>query len=529
MTAISYVTPKQMEQETGSKLALGYALPKEDKILIRKGLSKKKKKEVLAHEEEHIAKGEEGPWIGAAIAAGASLLSGAMGSKSSKKAGKKAKKGSDRQIEFAREAMNLARADTRHSRQAGATALNALMSMTGLAPAGGGGGGAPPGAPVAEPAPEGLPTQQDFADNIAPGGQYRSAYNIQNRFGGGPMAGAMSSMYNINEMGPENVYAGGGVTRAQNPMTIDSQMGYVQPNAESYIQSAQNAASQWQPKRSGMGGRMRQMAKQQQAAYAGAPQGAAMRQQAGRGMMGQMGSYGANIQGRAGGGELWAATGGDPLIGAVSGVFDGSGQGGGQGDPYGSGRRGELPGTDWVRNDAGKIIKTGIGHWNEGQGQYVDRRGRARQNQAAPPEGYVDPATQTDIDTTLGQDYDWQTDPGYDFRFEEGQRALERGAAARGGLLSGGFGRKAIRYGQNFASNEYSNVYNRIANIAGMGQVANQGAANAAQYGGQGMGAGAAASGINSAYGAIGSGNAWQNAGDQLAQVDWGSIFNRGG
>ena len=62
-----------------------------------------------------------------------------------------------------------------------------------------------------------------------------------------------------------------------------------------------------------------------------------------------------------------------------------------------------------------------------------------------------------------------------------------------------------------------------------MGQVANQGAANAAQYGGQGMGAGAAASGINSAYGAIGSGNAWQNAGDQLAQVDWGSIFNRGG
>ena len=67
MTAISYVTQKQMEDKTGFKHALGYSLPKEDKILIRKGLPKKKKKEVLAHEEEHIAKGEEGPFWGALI------------------------------------------------------------------------------------------------------------------------------------------------------------------------------------------------------------------------------------------------------------------------------------------------------------------------------------------------------------------------------------------------------------------------------------------------------------------------------
>jgi hypothetical protein len=134
----------------------------------------------------------------------------------------------------------------------------------------------------------------------------------------------------------------------------------------------------------------------------------------------------------------------------------------------------------------------------------------------------------TDIDTAQGQDFQWQTDPGYQFRFEEGQRALDRGAAARGGLLSGGYGRKAIRYGQGFASNEYSNVYNRIANIAGLGQAANQHAGNTALQAGFGMGGAAGAMGINSAYGDIASGNAWANAGNQLAQLPWGNVFGGG-
>ena len=134
-------------------------------------------------------------------------------------------------------------------------------------------------------------------------------------------------------------------------------------------------------------------------------------------------------------------------------------------------------------------------------------------------------ASQTDIDTTQGQDYNWQTDPGYQFRFEEGQRALDRGAAARGGLLSGGYGRKAIRYGQGFASNEFTNVFNRIQSIAGMGQTANQHAGNAAQYGGQAMGQGALNYGAAGAYGSQMQGNAINNGINQLGQVDWGNIW----
>jgi hypothetical protein len=113
------------------------------------------------------------------------------------------------------------------------------------------------------------------------------------------------------------------------------------------------------------------------------------------------------------------------------------------------------------------------------------------------------------------------TEPGYQFRFEEGQRALDRGAAARGGLLSGGYGRKAIRYGQGFASQEYSNVYNRIANIAGLGQTSATTSGNAALYAGQGMGNAASNAANASAYGQIQAGNAWANAGNQIAQMPW--------
>jgi hypothetical protein len=44
---------------------------------------------------------------------------------------------------------------------------------------------------------------------------------------------------------------------------------------------------------------------------------------------------------------------------------------------------------------------------------------------------------------------------------KEGQRLLENSAAARGGLLTGSTAKDIQSYGQDYASNEYSNVYNR--------------------------------------------------------------------
>ena len=56
---------------------------------------------------------------------------------------------------------------------------------------------------------------------------------------------------------------------------------------------------------------------------------------------------------------------------------------------------------------------------------------------------------------------DFQTDPGYGFRVSEGMKALDRTAAARGGLLSGATLKGAERFNQDMASNEYNNAYNR--------------------------------------------------------------------
>lgn len=83
-------------------------------------------------------------------------------------------------------------------------------------------------------------------------------------------------------------------------------------------------------------------------------------------------------------------------------------------------------------------------------------------------------------------------DPGYAFRMSEGMKALERSAAARGGLLSGGTGKALTRYGQEMGSQEYQNAYNRalteynanvqrestgynrLASLAGIGQTTAQ-------------------------------------------------------
>lgn len=55
----------------------------------------------------------------------------------------------------------------------------------------------------------------------------------------------------------------------------------------------------------------------------------------------------------------------------------------------------------------------------------------------------------------------FQQDPGYAFRQSEGMKALERSAAARGGLMSGSALKGIQRFGQDLASQEYQNAFNR--------------------------------------------------------------------
>jgi hypothetical protein len=53
------------------------------------------------------------------------------------------------------------------------------------------------------------------------------------------------------------------------------------------------------------------------------------------------------------------------------------------------------------------------------------------------------------------------SDPGYEWRLQSGMDALQRSAAAKGVLRTGGTLADLVKFGQNFASNEYANVFNR--------------------------------------------------------------------
>ena len=155
----------------------------------------------------------------------------------------------------------------------------------------------------------------------------------------------------------------------------------------------------------------------------------------------------------------------------------------------------------------------------------------------------------------------FQADPGYAFRLSEGQKALERNAAMRGGLISGGALKAAARYGQEMGSQEYTNAFNRyqteraaklnpLQSLAGVGQTAvNQlGAAgqNYATGAGEALGAGAQArasgymGGANAISGGVGQ---YMNYGQQQQQnsllqqvlnrnnggVNYGSMYSPSG
>jgi len=80
--------------------------------------------------------------------------------------------------------------------------------------------------------------------------------------------------------------------------------------------------------------------------------------------------------------------------------------------------------------------------------------------------------------------------PSYQFMLDQGLGQAKNAANASGGLLGGNALQGLNNYAQNYASTGYqqaynnytanqSNIYNRLSNIAGLGQTANQATANA--------------------------------------------------
>ena len=113
----------------------------------------------------------------------------------------------------------------------------------------------------------------------------------------------------------------------------------------------------------------------------------------------------------------------------------------------------------------------------------------------------------------------FNADPGYAFRLSEGMKALERSAAARGGLLSGSTLKGISRYGQDMGSQEYQNAFNRyqiernarlnpLQSLMGAGQTATNQLTGAAGQLGQGLAQGYGNLGQAQASGYVGAANA---------------------
>jgi len=117
----------------------------------------------------------------------------------------------------------------------------------------------------------------------------------------------------------------------------------------------------------------------------------------------------------------------------------------------------------------------------------------------------------------------FQADPGYAFRMNEGIKALERSRAAQvggtPGLLSGATGKALVRYGQDLGSQEYGNAFSRyqteranqlnpLAALTAAGQGSANVLSNAAGTYGQQAGAGITDVARAQAAGQVGTANA---------------------
>lgn len=116
--------------------------------------------------------------------------------------------------------------------------------------------------------------------------------------------------------------------------------------------------------------------------------------------------------------------------------------------------------------------------------------------------------------------------PDFQFRLQEGDKAITRNAAALGGLASGNTGAALVERSSNEAAGEYGNYFNRLAALAGIGQSAvntstQAGLTTAANIGNATQNAAdARASGITS------SADAWGNAAGTIGGIGY-NYFNR--
>lgn len=194
----------------------------------------------------------------------------------------------------------------------------------------------------------------------------------------------------------------------------------------------------------------------------------------------------------------------------------------------GGGAEGELRGYEQA------AVPGGTTTYSVGDRQFDTRAAAQDYIDSVPGQFDYTPIDRPDPNLDLSASA-FEASPGYQFRLDEGNKALERAASARGLRLSGGALKDAMRFGQGMASDEYgafvgrqTDQFNRsygvatdrenaLRSLAGLGQqgaqaqiASNTNYANAASQNALNLGAA-------QAQGAIGIGNAFTGGVNNLA------------
>jgi len=133
---------------------------------------------------------------------------------------------------------------------------------------------------------------------------------------------------------------------------------------------------------------------------------------------------------------------------------------------------------------------------------------------------------------------DFEADPGYQFRLEQGNKALQNAAAATGNLNSGRALKDAIGYNSGMASQEYGNAYNRFTNdqnsqfnklaaITGIGQSSASALAGVGQNYANQVGNNLIGAGNAQAAGIVGGANAINQGIGQVGNALQGYLANK--
>lgn len=149
--------------------------------------------------------------------------------------------------------------------------------------------------------------------------------------------------------------------------------------------------------------------------------------------------------------------------------------------------------------------------------------------------GATGAATTPTSATSGAGDYSWvdsydpqsflESSPGYQFQLGQGEKAVDRGAAARGRLFSGATGEAEQRYGQDYASNYWDRLFGQYGSLAGQGQQSTGTTVNVAGQYGDAASQNDITAGNARASAYTAAGNAWGNFWGSTVPGGIGSLY----